>query len=314
MCQPRREEWQITHGAQRVVIDSLGGGIRCYTVGGTDVLQPYGAGSRPPAARGQLLVPWPNRVRDGRYTFRGVHHQLEVTDPETRTALHGLARWLPWRAIMHTRHSVTVGLKLLPKPGWDGRLKIRVTYALADDGLTVRSTVENDGVRVTPFGYGAHPYVAIGGADVGAVVLQVPAALMVQSDERHLPVRIGPVPPDCDFRSARPLGATPLVNAAFSGLTQEAATGRWVLTVAGLPGGRSVSVWADETLDWVQIYADRTPSGLSSGALGVAIEPMSCPPDAFNSGIDLVALEPGVRWQCVWGITSHGGHSQGGTA
>ena len=56
--------------------------------------------------------------------------------------------------------------------------------------------------------------------------------------------------------------------------------------------------------DWVQVFTGRSDAaGLPEGQpAGIAVEPLSCPPDAFNSGTSLVTLRPGSSWTARWGI------------
>jgi aldose 1-epimerase len=246
-------------------------------------------------------MPWPNRIRDGRYTFEGRNQQLALTEPALHNASHGLVRWVPWRLVEQGEDTATVALRLHPQPGWDGVLDLTVTYAVADDGLTVTTRATNTGAATVPFGYGAHPYVAIGSTPLAEVVLQLPASQEILVDDRMLPTGTQPVRPETDFRSPRSLGSTSL-DTAFTGLDRDPGTGRWVVTVSGLRDRGDVSLWGDESFDWLQVFtvkgADDAP-----GVRGIAVEPMSCPAEAFNSGQGLVVLAPGESWSGTWGIS-----------
>ena len=76
----------------------VGGALRSYVASGHELLDGYGAQERCTAARGQSLIPWPNRLRDGRYSFDGEEHQLPLTEPAKHNAIHGLVRWANWSA------------------------------------------------------------------------------------------------------------------------------------------------------------------------------------------------------------------------
>ncbi len=94
---PSGEQVEIAHGDQRAVVVEVGGGLRSYSAAGRAVLDGYEADEMSTSGRGQLLIPWPNRVRDGSYEFDGQHHQLALDDPAEQDAIHGLVRWAAWK-------------------------------------------------------------------------------------------------------------------------------------------------------------------------------------------------------------------------
>ncbi len=162
------EQWSIRRGSATATVVELGGGLRTYTVDGVDIVAGYGPDEVARFGRGQQLMPWPNRIRDGRYSFAGKQYQLPLTEPALGNASHGLVRWLPWRLLSHDDSSLCVGATLFPQPGWDGLLELELTYALGDEGLTVTPVATNRGSATVPFGYGAHPYVALGETPLAA--------------------------------------------------------------------------------------------------------------------------------------------------
>jgi aldose 1-epimerase len=81
----------------------------------------------------------------------------------------------------------------------------------------------------------------------------------------------------------------------FTGLTTEG--GRGVASVRTKTGG--AQLWFDETYRYLQVF---TPEDLVGGTPAVAIEPMTCAPDAFNSGHGLIVLAPGQSWSGSWGV------------
>jgi aldose 1-epimerase len=302
---PSGEQWAIRHGDLEATVVEVGGGLRTLTAGGRDVLAGYGLDEMASSGRGQLLMPWPNRLRDGRYRFDGHDQQLALTEPARGNASHGLVRWALWSVLDRTESTLTVGYRLHPQQGWSGRLDLAVHYALSDAGLTVSTTAENVGGGRAPFGYGAHPYVALGDTSLSDVVLTVPADEQVLVDDaRKLPTGTAPVEQgDHDFRRPRPLAATRL-DTAFTDLAREA-DGRWRVRVSGLVDRPDVSVWGDESFGWVQVFTDKGEDQGVDGLRGVAVEPLSCPADAFNSGEGLVVLEPGQQWSGQWGVVVH---------
>ncbi|MCE1177832.1 MAG: aldose 1-epimerase family protein [Micrococcales bacterium] len=294
---PSGEQWTIRRGDVAATVVEVGGGLRELTVGDLELTAGYAVDEMSTSCRGQVLAPWPNRIRDGRYTFDGVQQQLPLTEPELHNASHGLARWTLWELLERAEDSVTVGYRLYPVPGWPGHLDLRLVYRLVEAGIEVEVSAENTGAVRVPFGFGAHPYVGIGDIDAGKVVLTIPADQAVEVDERLLPTAVVPVAGELDFRGGRALGGTEL-DTAYTGLAR--AAGRWEALVDA-PGRPGIVVWGDEALGWIQVFTRKARAG-QPGRHGIAIEPMSCPPDAFNSGDSLVVLEPGQRWSATWGL------------
>ncbi len=293
------DQWTLRRGADEVTVVEVGGGLRRWTHGGTDVLAGYGADEMCTAGRGQLLMPWPNRIRDGRYVVDGVTRQVSLSEPKLGNAIHGFVRWAPWRLVEQGEDTLSVAYTLYPQSGWDWTLDLAVTYRLDDAGVSVATTARNVGEGSAPFGYGAHPYVAIGTDDPAGVVLEVPADRWVEVDDRLLPLAVRDVEGTVyDFRTPRPLGDTAL-DTALTGLAR-GDDGRWRITVSGLSALPPVTLWADSSFGWTQVF---TGKAAADGMHGVAVEPMSCPADAFNSGTDLVWLAPGEEWSGTWGIT-----------
>ena len=300
---PSGEQWTIRHGEQEAVVVEVGGGLRSYTFRGRNVLAGYPPDERCPGGRGQLLMPWPNRIRDGRYTFGGEGHQLAITEPERGNSIHGLVRWAVWFVLEQSIGAVTLGCKLRPQQGWRGCLDLSVTYALTDSGLTVTPRARNVGAVAAPFGFGAHPYLSVGEHRVDEVELAVPAAAYLEVDDRLLPVGLVEVDGTAqDFRHRRRLGRLAL-DTAFTNLVAEV-DGRWRVTLTHPGTGREVSLWADAAAyQWLQVFTGDSLPLASRRTSGIAVEPMTCPPDAFNDGADLLVLEPGQEFAAPWGIT-----------
>lgn len=293
------QTWTITSGEHVAEIVQLGGTLRSYAVGGRPLLAGFAPDAKPDAGRGQVLMPWPNRIRDGRYTFEGRSQQLALSEPAKANASHGLVRWATWEAREVADDAVTVGTTLLAGQGWDWPLELQVTYAVGDDGLTVTPRATNVGDRPAPFGYGQHPYLTTGETNVDELTLTVPGGQYVEVDERSLPVRTLDVDDEHDLRDGRALRGV-VLDTAYTALVPDA-DGRWRVTLRGPE--RSTVLWAEaDTLPWVQCFtADTLPAG-AARTTGVAVEPLSCPADAFNSGDGLVTLAPGETWTATWGV------------
>jgi aldose 1-epimerase len=299
-------ELTLEHARQRVVVTDIGAALRSWMVRGRELLDTNGPGEPDDAFRGKVLVPWPNRLRDGRYVFDGAEHRTALTEPERGSALHGLATGSRWRAIRSSTRHLTLAYDLSPQPGYPFALLVTVGYELTSGGVVATLHATNVGTKAAPFGAGLHPYLTHGTPTVDELVLEVPAQTRVPVDERRLPT--GPAIPvagtDVDFRGGRRIGAQRL-DTCFGDLDRSPAGVARVRLASG-GGERQLTVWMDESFRFVQVYtADDVPDP-GRRRRGVAIEPMTCAPDAFNSGDGLVVLEPGASFTGRCGLTAAG--------
>lgn len=299
------EQWRLHHGAQAAVVVELGGGLRLYEVDGRPLLDGFAADEPVTGGRGQLLVPWPNRVAGGRYRFHGEDRQLPLTEPEHGNAIHGLLRWVPWRLLARTEDAITVGATLFPQPGYPHRLEVAASYRLGPEGLETTVTTTNAGTTAAPYGIGQHPYLTVGTGLVDTALLTVPAHCHLRTDAHGLPA--GPEPVEgtaLDFRTARPIGGARL-DTAYTGLALDRA-GHGVVRLAHPSGRHGIDVRLVEGIRYVQVYTGDTLAEPGRRRRGVAVEPMSCPADAFRTGTALTVLEPGARHVFRWGLTPWG--------
>jgi aldose 1-epimerase len=296
---PSGEQVEIGHGEQRATIVEVGGGVREYVVSGRPVFDPYPLDARCDGAHGAVLVPWPNRLADGTYCFDGEDHQVALTEPATRTAIHGFLRWRPWRVAERDRSRVTMATRLHPRPGYPFMLDVEVAYELTDDGLTVSTTARNVGRRACPYGAGQHPYLSPGSGVIDDCRLRIDAAaLMVTDDERKLPVDTRAVAGTADdFRALRPIGPRQL-DTPFTDLVRDDRGRAWVALVG--TDGHCAELWVDEHHRFLEIYTGDTLAA-DRRRRGLGVEPMTCPPNAFRTGADLIRLEPDHAVTTTWG-------------
>jgi aldose 1-epimerase len=305
--QPTGRQFTLAGGGYRAVVTEVGAGLReLEFLGGPEprpLIYGFAAHEAAHGGAGQLLAPWPNRVADGRYRFDGEDRQLDLSEPTRGNAIHGLVRWAAWRVEEQSADRIVLAHRLYPHPGYPHILDLTATYALSDAGLEVEVTARNLGETAAPYGYAAHPYLLPGVApQAGAVdqwTLHLPAQHWVEVDERMNPVALADVDGSgFDFRAPRQLGQS-VLDTAFGGLQRELdGIGRVRLSE---PDGGSVTLWMDRGLEWIQLFT-ADPLGGERHRAAVAVEPMSCPPDAFNSGTDLIRLEAGVTVGHRWGI------------
>jgi len=281
------------------VIVEVGGGLRSYSVGGRELLDGYAADEMSTSGRGQVLIPWPNRLEDGNYDFGGRRHQLPLTEPENHHAIHGLVRWASWSVKEKSDHRVVMKHMLHPQPGYPFSVAISVAYALSEGGLTVWTTARNVGGDACPYGCGAHPYLTLAMPAIDEVIMRCPGKTVIASDERGLPAGTAPVEgTELDFLRPRPIGSIKLDN-AFTDLQRDE-DGLARVELSDPSRGAAVTLWLDRAHEYVMIFTGDALPDVDRRSL--AVEPMTCPPNAFRTGEGLIRLEPGRSFTTAWGI------------
>lgn len=291
----------IRFGAHEAVIVEVGGGLREYRVDGVAILDGYDVDRMADGGRGQPLLPWPNRLEDGEYEFDGRRFHLPVDDLAHRNTNHGLTRWRNWSVASRADDRVTMCHVLYPSTGYPFTLGLQIEYVLGVDGLSVRTTATNLGSSRLPFGAGFHPYFTVGTPTVDAAVLQLAADLFLEVNERRLPTgrSVAVAGSEFDFSAAREIGST-VLDHCFGELRRDP-DGLVRVHVRNPATAREVVVWMDAGFKYVQLYSGETLAP-ERRRQSLAIEPMTCPPNAFHTGTDVLVLEPGQVHSVVWGI------------
>ena len=311
MIAPSGEQITIALGDQQAVIVEVGGGLRSYSAGGRELVDGYGAHEMSSSGRGQVLIPWPNRLEDGSYEFDGKHHQLPLNEPERRNAIHGLVRWATWSVAEREAHRVVMQHVLYPQPGYPFLLRTSIEYALSDRGLRVKTTTTNLSSERCPFGRGAHPYLTLGTATIDRLFLTLPAGTVLQSDQRGLPIDSKAVDGSgYDFRQSRPIGST-VLDHAFTDLQRDE-NGIASVKLRDPDTGIQVSLWVDHSYPYLMLFSGDPLANVSRRSL--AVEPMTCPPNAFRTGFSLIRLESGSSCTGTWGIVSERDTTFGSTS
>jgi aldose 1-epimerase len=296
---PGGRQSRLVCGDQEVVVTEVGATLRSYLVAGVPVLDGFPESEICRGARGQLLLPWPNRLGDGRYRFGGEEYQLPLDEPELHNAINGLARWASWVAEPDSATRLTMRHRLHAQPGYPFCLDLTAVFELDQTGLTVIVSAANIGTVPAPFGAGAHPYLRVGTPVIDTCQLQVPASTVLTTDSRMLPTgRVVVEGTELDFRTLRTIGDHRLDITCTDLVRDRDGLARVILEA---PTGRRLTLWADEAHRWLQLFTGDTlprPERRRS----IAVEPMTCPPDAFRSAEDLVVLEPGETVIVRWGI------------
>ena len=294
----------LGHGAYRAELAAVGATLRSLTHDGRDLVVPFAADVVRPLYRGAVLAPWPNRIVDGAYEEAGETLQLPLTEVERGHALHGLVGWAEWRVESSEPHRASLVTELAPSDGYPWRLALRATYELGDAGLTTTVEATNVGLGEAPYGVAPHPYLVAGEGRVDDWTLTLPADSYLEvTDDRLVPTGVHGVTErdGFDFREGHVVGET-FVDHAF---TELARTGEGQVATARLTAadGRGVEMTWGPELPWVQVHTADRPER-ENDRVGLAVEPMTCPPDAFTSGIDLVRLAPGESHVASWTITA----------
>lgn len=295
-------QYEIEAGDYRAIVTELGAGLRELTHSETPLITSYDADQLPPHSAGQLLAPWPNRVDGGRYSFGGTEYHLPLSEPARGNAIHGLTRWIPWIRVAHDRSEVTLRSVPHGQQGYPFAVEVDVTYRLdAGSGLHVTVSAANKGSRPAPWGTGQHPYLTVAAPTVDNCELTLPAEHWLPVDERGIPSGAprDVAGTDFDFRAARKLGGTRLDH-AFTGLHREPDGLAWVRLSAA---NAATALWADAGYRWLQVFTG-DPLEPEFRRTALAVEPMTCPPNAFVSGEDLLVLQPRESVSCRWGIRS----------
>ncbi|NKQ55228.1 aldose 1-epimerase family protein [Amycolatopsis sp. K13G38] len=298
MANPTGEQFEIVRGNARAIVTEIGAGLRAFEIGGVPYVETFDADAKPPKGAGQVLLPWPNRTKNAEWTYQGQLQQLEVTEESRGNAIHGLTRHREWTLVEHAESSITFEIEIEKQQGWPVPLHARITYEVAPRELTVTHEIRNEGETPIGVGVGTHPYFRIGDVPTDELTLTLQATRvrpyaadkqLPYSDEQDVEGT------EYDFRSGVLL-ATVDLDTAFGGLgTGEDGRHHHVLG----HGEKSVDVWAGADFRWVQVF---TPEDLVGRGRAVAIEPMTCPADALNSGTDLIELDPGTSWSGSWGV------------
>lgn len=298
MGNPTGQQFEITRGNARAVVTEIGAGLRAFEVGGVPYVEEFPEDTKPPKGAGQVLLPWPNRTKAGKWTFQGEEQQLEITEEARGNAIHGLTRHLEWELLEHAESSITLAVDVEVQPGWPVPLRATVTYEVAPRELTITHEIRNEGELPIGVGVGTHPYFRIGDVPTDELTLTLPASRVrpYLGDEQM------PYSPEqdvegteYDFRSGRVLAGVDL-DTAFGGLSAaEDGLHHFVLAHEE----QRLLVWTGPDFHWAQVF---TPDDLVGRGRAVAIEPMTCPADALNTGTDLVELEPATSWSGSWGI------------
>lgn len=293
----------LERGDVRAELGTVGAVLLSLTVNGADLTLPTTLGGPPEKYNGVILSPWPNRVRSGRWTLDGAVQQLDITEPEHGGSLHGLLAYTDYEITEQAPDAATLAATLYPQHGWPFLLETTVRYELTPDGLTVTHGARNLSTAPTPYATGSHPYLKVGAARIADLELTVPASSYFAVDEHMDPT--GELPVDgtpFDVRSPRRVGEL-VLDTAFGGVEHAGVSeGRGDVAWLTAPDGSRTTLWQSTAWGYVQVFTTHEMPSADGPIDAIAVEPMTAPPDALNSGQDLLWLEPGGSWEGSWGL------------
>jgi len=286
------------HGEARATITELAASLRELSINGVELVESYAESAMPPFADGIVLVPWPNRIEDGRWMLDGEVQQLDITEGARNNAIHGLLRNTGYALIERTDESVTLGATIFPQHGYPFHVHTTVRYELVDSGLRVTHTATNLSDDPAPYALGTHPYFKIGDTPIAELTLTMTAETRFESNERLIPTgEVAVAGTEFDLSAGRVVGELDF-DMAFAGV--EVVDG--VAARLSAPSGSELRVTVDDSFDFIQIFTPRNFPTLNGEGQVVAIEPMTAAPNAFNTGRGLLWLEPGVEFSATWGV------------
>lgn len=293
--------FEIKDGDREVIVTEQGANLFKLRWAGAGLLDAvhddgYAAGG----GHGQLLLPWPGRVRKGVYEFGGEHYQLPINDLPSGSAIHGFTRWLTWEVNEHHADRVSLTCLLLGQPGYPFPLSFEQSYHLQHGALEITTTATNIGASTAPFGCGAHPYFKTGTGTVDSSVLQVGATSYLQTNADLSP-KLPAAPVEgtpFDFREPRAVGTTEY-DVTLADLVRDE-DGRASANFRSPDGSISITCKYDEPIRFLQVFTGDTLA--THRRQGLAIEPCTCPPNSFNNGVGLIRLEPGGSSRVHWTI------------
>jgi aldose 1-epimerase len=288
---------ELGHGEHQAVIAEAGGGLRSYTLAGRPILDGYPEDEMASGGRGQVLFPWPNRLAGGTWDDEGTSRQLPLSEASNGNAIHGLVRWSAWDVRPAGSAGATARHTLMPQPGFPFRLAIEIDYRLSGGGLAVTTKVRNESGRPAPFGLGFHPYLSAGDGLVDDLTLTVPAETHLLLDG-GIPSGREPVAgSSVDYRAGKRIGDAVLDDAFTAVQRGEGELAQ--VTVEGSHG--RVELWAGPGYEYLQVFTGDTLAP-EAKRRGLAVEPMTCPPNALATGEGLIRLDPAASVELSWGI------------
>ena len=304
----------LSHGPYAAEIATYGGGVRSFTYRGLPLMEGYRDGEYPPLSANVVLAPWPNRIRDGRFHFHGQPYQLSITEPDRNNAIHGFVSDVVWDVVSQSDDpaGVTLGTTIEPQQGWPWTLQVASTYELSDQGLTctceITHPADTPGTGAAPVAYGFHSYLSALGAPIDECTLDMFIRSQLPLDlDRKLPSGdVIDVTGGASVRRIELREPTSNVSPEKASVDLSARDVAPDIRAARLVNGdgHGVDMWVSPQIKWFQVFTADPSWGYPYPRRGraLAVEPMTVPPDGFNSGTDVAEIAPGESLVVKWRI------------
>lgn len=291
----------LQDGPHQATVDQRGATLLNFRVKGTAVLHGPGAVVPELGHHGAVLAPWPNRVEQGRYEHGGRTYQLPCNDVANGHALHGVVFDRDWLVDDRADDAVTLSVRIADEPGYPFDIHLTVRYSILEGALRCEAYWRNLGRRTAPFGIGFHPYLVPGPSPMDDWILEIDAGeVFIPKHGGLIPTSRVPVAStELDFRHPQRIGRRAF-SAGFGDLGRREGYG---VTRLRDPVGYMLELRMSDSLPWVQVFTGDLPSP-DLRRRGLAVEPQSCPANAFVNGIDLMHLRPGEHGNADWSITA----------
>lgn len=292
------EIFEIENGNSKLIVSSDGGALISYVFKGFDYFGMRIDSQIIEGSQGQLLLPWPNRLQDGKYIFKGSEYQLPINEIEKNNSIHGLIRWIKFEYVNSSSTFLELSGSLVAQHGYPFELSVTIGYRLLENGLMVETRVENLSNLTAPLGVGWHPYFRVSEDLIDDCKLMIPAHAILKTDSRAIPTgSISVFDTEFDFTKNKVIG-----DVKFDTCYLEFEQLSVFAEISDEKSGRSLRLVADSPFKYLMVYSGDTLKDVSKRRRMLAIEPMTCPPNAFNTGVDILELVPDESLSSSWKI------------
>ncbi|MFT7560150.1 MAG: aldose 1-epimerase [Flavobacteriales bacterium] len=253
------------------------------------------------AYRGIVLFPFPNRLADGCCEFNGVKYRFPCNESESNNSLHGSVFEKSFDVDIIDEHSVVLTYKYDEADvSFPFKASLKIIYRLLSNAeLTLEFVVVNNDITTLPLGLGWHPYYSFGGA-INDLALELPKLTLIELDDRSLPTGNRS---DYDVSRHRNGISTTSFDDCFY---CEEKTPRYVVELLDKKNRLKLSIWQSRQgtnggdfvpgFQYIQVCSDHARQS-------IAVEPMTCSVNAFNTREGLITLAPSMEYRVSCGVT-----------
>lgn len=234
-----------------------------------------------------LLFPFPNRLAEGKYSFENTSYQFPLNDFGRPNALHGLIHNKEFRLVDKQEDLLQFAYEYAGNaPYYPFPFRLEITYLIKENELELNITIKNLGFGKMPCGFGWHPYFDISISE-RPCWLKLPSVNKIEVDQNLIP--IGKEEEDLEFKNFQSVEEKKLDNCYRLERIAERSS-----VFLKYPELGTIEVWQDGNCPFIQVFKpdERT----------MAIEPMTCGIDAFNTKEGLKVLRSREEWVIKIGL------------